>query len=197
MLRFRSPRERRLWVAVSLAVAALLASLYPLQFVLDALRARNLLRFTIAGAFLAGGAWVALELGRRRAPWRAWLVLFLSGAIYASIALDIEVPQERLHLVEYGALALLLRSAYVESVRARPRAGSAPNIDIWTLGTATAIGWLDEAVQGILPNRQYDLRDVGFNALAAALALGTAALLRLAMVEAPGRTGRDEERAER
>ena len=48
------------------------------------------------------------------------------------------------------------------------------------------VGWLDEGVQGLLPNRMYDLRDVAFNALAAALALGAAAAVRKAM-PGPGR----------
>ena len=48
----------------------------------------------------------------------------------------------------------------------------------WLL-TALA-GWLDEGIQGLLPNRVYDLRDVGFNALAGALALASAAALEAA-----------------
>ena len=55
------------------------------------------------------------------------------------------------------------------------------SVDVWALGIAAAVGWLDEAVQGILPNRIYDLRDVAFNALAAGLALAAAAALRAAM----------------
>jgi VanZ family protein len=98
-----------------------------------------------------------------------------------------EVPQERLHLVEYGGLALLLRAAFTESFAVRSFGEPAPNADVWTLGSATAIGWIDEAVQGALPNRQYDLRDVAFNALAAALALGAAVALRATMRSAPGR----------
>ena len=58
MARFRSARERRLWLAVAAAVVALLAALYPLQFVLDALRERNLLRAAIAALFFS-------------APWRS------------------------------------------------------------------------------------------------------------------------------
>ncbi len=61
MALFRSTRERRLWLAVAVAVAALLVSLYPLQFALDALRARNLLRLTIGGLFLLCAA--AGEMG--------------------------------------------------------------------------------------------------------------------------------------
>jgi hypothetical protein len=177
---FRSLRERRLWIAVAAAVGLLLASLYPLQFVLDALRARNLLRVSIAGLFLLAAATVAGSLIRRRAPPRAWLVLVTGGVVYAALGLAMEVPQERLHLAEYGALALLLRAAFAERFAGRVGGGRGPNLDILTVGAATAVGWLDELVQGILPNRQYDLRDVGFNALAAGLALAFAALLRAA-----------------
>ncbi len=93
-----------------------------------------------------------------------------------------EVPQERLHLVEYGALALLVRAAVAESVAVRALGERVTSVDIWALGAVTLIGWLDEAVQGILPNRMYDLRDVGFNAFAAALALVAAAALRAVTV---------------
>ena len=181
MALFRTARERRLWLAVAGAVVVLLAALYPMQFALDALRARSLLRFAITVLFVACAAAVASTLARRCAPLRAWLVVALAGALYAAIALAMEVPQERLHLVEYGALALLMRAAIAESAAIRRLADRVSNVDVWALGAATAIGWLDEAVQGILPNRMYDLRDVAFNALAAALALGAAAALRGAM----------------
>lgn len=178
---FRTPLERRLWLAVAVAVGLLLAALYPMQFLLDALRARNLLRLTIAALFLFCAAAVVGGLLRRRAPLLAWLVVALAGALYAAIALAMEVPQERLHLVEYGALALLLRMAIAESVAARSAADRVSNVDVWALGAATTVGWIDEGVQGILPNRMYDLRDVAFNALAAALALLAAAAVRKAM----------------
>ena len=178
---FRSVRERRLWVAVAVAVSLLLAALYPFQLVLDALRARNLLRLSIAGLFLVGAVPVVYSLARRRAPLRAWIVLAAAGAVYLGLAVAMEVPQERLHLVEYGALAILLRAAFAESAAVRPRGAHSTNVDLRSLLAATAIGWLDEAMQGILPNRMYDLRDVGFNALAAAVALGAAAALRVAI----------------
>jgi VanZ family protein len=178
---FRSARERRLWITVAVAVAAILAALYPLQFALDALRSRNLLRASIAGLFLVCATAIVGALARRRPPLLAWLVLVLSGAIYAGLALAMEVPQERLHLVEYGALALLVRAAVAESVAVRRLEGRVTNVDVWSLGGVTLIGWLDEAVQGILPNRVYDLRDVGWNALAAGLALVAASVMRAAM----------------
>lgn len=190
---FRSARERRLWIAVAVAVGALLAALYPLQFALDALRSRNLLRASIAGLFLICATAVVGALARRRAPLQAWLLLAVTAAIYAGLALAMEVPQERLHLVEYGALALLVRAAVAESVAVRRLEARVTSVDIWTLGGVTLIGWLDEAVQGILPNRVYDLRDVGFNALAAGLALAAATVMRAAMTG----TERRRERADK
>lgn len=190
---FRTPLERRLWLAVGIAVGLLLAALYPMQFVLDALRARGLLRLAIAALFLLSAGAVVGSLTRNRAPLAAWLVVALAGALYAALALAMEVPQERLHLVEYGGLALLLRAAIAESVARRPAGDRVSNIDVWALGAATAIGWLDEGVQGILPNRIYDLRDVAFNALAAALALVAAAAVRRAMLG----TERNRERVAR
>ncbi|MEO8275570.1 MAG: VanZ family protein [Thermoanaerobaculia bacterium] len=180
MPRFVSDRERRLWIAVTVAVALILAALYPLQFVLNALRSRNLLRAAVAACFLAGAALVVLFLARLRAPLASWLILAAIGGVYAACALAMDVPQERLHLVEYGALSLLIREAFAERRRSSPPAARSSSIDVLSLGLATAIGWFDECVQGILPNRYYDLRDVAFNASAAALALGAAAALRAA-----------------
>jgi hypothetical protein len=179
--RFFSERERRLWIAVAIAVALLLAALYPLQFVLDALRSRNLLRLSIAALFLACAGSVVGVLARRGARFATWVVVALAAALYALFALAMEVPQERLHLVEYGALALLVRAAIVESVALRPLGRWVSSVDVWTLAGVTLIGWLDEGVQGALPNRQYDLRDVAFNAAAAALALAVATAVRATM----------------
>ena len=40
------------------------------------------------------------------------------------------------------------------------------------LVTAVLLGWLDEAIQALLPNRVYDTFDVASNALAALIAIG-------------------------
>ena len=46
-----------------------------------------------------------------------------------------------------------------------------------TLGLAGAVGLLDEGIQFFLPNRYEDLRDVGFNLLAAGMGLVVTELL--------------------
>lgn len=184
-MRFRSAAERRWWSAVAAALGVIFASLYPLQFALDALRERNLLRKSIlaAGALVAAGlvAWML----RRRAGWPEWAALALAAAGYAFVGSRYEVIQERIHLLQYGLVALL----FLGALEARASAGQASFLD--ALATApgpaagaaaltAAAGWLDEGIQGLLPNRHYDLRDVGLNALAGAMAIGTCALLRRA-----------------
>ncbi len=34
-----------------------------------------------------------------------------------------------------------------------------------------ALGWIDEGIQSLLPNRVYDMRDVGVNAIAALMTI--------------------------
>jgi hypothetical protein len=165
----------------------LLAALYPLQFVLDALRARNLLRLTIAGLFLFSARrrrrspW-----SRRRAPLAAWLVRRRGGGrglrrpARSPWRCRRSAPSRRVR-----RLALLVRAAVAES-RCRSVAADEPGSPTpgHLVRERRLIGWLDEAVQGILPNRMYDLSDVGFNALAAALALAAAAAMRATMAGA-------------
>ena len=93
------------------------------------------------------------------------------------------VLQERLHLVEYGAVALAFRAAFA----ARRADGRAPALPAAAaaFGATVAAGWLDEGIQALLPNRYYDIRDVGFNALAGALALAVEAALERARAARP------------
>ena len=67
------------------------------------------------------------------------------------------IPDEIVHLLEYGILAGLLR-------RALPGAGAA-------IGVAGLIGGLDEITQGVTAGRVFDVRDIGINVVAAALAV--------------------------
>jgi len=171
--------ERRAWGVALGLLGAVYLSLYPLPFLLAALRERNLLRATLVlafgGAALAAAAWAA----RRRAGWREWSVLAVAAVVYLQLLSRMDVLQERLHLLEYGVIALALRAAVAASLVARrpalPAAGAAATAA--ALVATIAAGWLDEGIQALLPNRYYDVRDVGFNALAGGLALAVRALL--------------------
>lgn len=167
----RSAEERRFWGAAVALLLAIWGSAYFIQFALDALRERNLLRASIAGAALAVAAIVVVPMVRRRAGAREWAALAVVGLVYAVVASRLHIVQERVHLIEYGAVAWLFRGALSARGVAAPLAWGG------AFGLASLGGLVDEAIQGLLPNRHWDLRDVGLNALSAALALGATALL--------------------
>jgi hypothetical protein len=172
-------RERRLWLAATLTLGAIYAAIYPGQFALDALRSRGLLRATILGLFLAAAAVLLYWAARRRPGRREWTVLAAGAAAYVPIVASLPVLQERLHFVEYGALAGLTEAALRERWRVAELAAS-PRSTAAALAATAGAGWIDEALQALVPHRVYDLRDVGLNAGAGLLALALLAARRRA-----------------
>ena len=125
-----------------------------------------MLRLTVASMFAA--AVVALLVGLLRQPrfrtWRLAVVLLALAVLYGAAATQSQTPEERLHLLEYGGVALLTELALPSRVR-----GAGRFIVAWVITIAT--GWCDELIQGLLPNRHYDLHDVALNAVSGLLAL--------------------------
>lgn len=126
------------------------------------------------GLLLALTAGIGIALGRPSTT-RLWVGLAVASACLM-IGVRAGVPTlERTHLFEYGLLAVLLYEAMNE--RRANGAGvrfPGPLVIVVTAG----LGWLDEAVQGFVPGRVYDLRDVAVNAIAAAGAVTAIAALR-------------------
>lgn len=179
--------ERRAWAIALGLVGAIYLSLYPLPFLLEALRARNLLRLSVAALFAVTALGVVALVAARRAGWREWAVLGGAALVYLALLSRMTVLQERLHLVEYGAVALAFRAAFAARFAARRPGGRAPALPVMAaaLGATVVAGWLDEGIQALLPNRYYDVRDVGFNTLAGALALAVEAALERARAGRP------------
>lgn len=175
---FRSRAERRWWSAAGAVLATIYGTLYSAQSLLDALRQRNLLRVAIGVAAALAATALVVALRRRRAGWREWAAWAVAALVGAGLAARLEVIQERIHLLEYGGVALIFLAAL--EARSAADGGTTPAGRLYVAaGVLTALaGWLDEAIQGVLPNRVYDLRDVRLNALAGALALGALALAR-------------------
>ena len=116
----------------------------------------NLLLLT---AGLAASVWFGRGVSRRR--------LFLFTGLWLSVAFAasrIPLPEERIHLLEYALLGGLL--AWTVSSRL---IGAARLFAVFVLGGV--IGWGDEAVQWLLPDRVFDWRDVGFNLVGVAAGL--------------------------
>ena len=86
----------------------------------------------------------------------------------AGLLLGLSIPEERVHFLQYGLMSLLAQRAF----------GLAPLPKIVGAAALTsALGLLDELLQGLLPSRHFEWRDVGMNAAAAVIELALDELL--------------------
>ncbi|HJQ85095.1 MAG TPA: VanZ family protein, partial [Candidatus Binatia bacterium] len=124
-------------------------------------------------ATLAGAALLVVSLRRRHAPAWAYLALGVAAIGYAVAFSSLRAARlERTHLPEYGLVAFLAWRA-LEPIVPRTFAGYAA-----AAALGAAIGYGDELIQGALPGRFYDLRDVGMNAVGALLGILVVAAAR-------------------
>ena len=172
-------RERGLWLIAAAWVLLIYSTLYFVRAPIEFLRERNLLHLTVAAVFLLTAATVIFLIARRRPPPGVLLALAGSGIAYFLLFRALERPEEKLHLIQYGVLAGLIHAAL--ETRGKRRGCQGVGWRSWKVTAAlvltTGLGWLDEGIQAILPNRYYDLRDVGLNLVAAAVALAAISLV--------------------
>ncbi len=83
--------------------------------------------------------------------------------IYYAMAIE-DIPANRIHFFQYCPLAILGLEALRFRVRDR-------NVYLWTFLLVSLIGVADEFLQGLLPDRRFDTKDVVLNSLAGLLAL--------------------------
>lgn len=170
-------REKGLWIRAAAFVLLIYSTLYIVRGPIEYLRARGALEITVGLVFLAAAAWLARAIWRRRPGRRETVALAVFAALFLWFLWTTERPEERLHLLEYGLLAGLIYAALLERTGHSARSGeTARPVALWVPVAAIVLtalaGWLDEGIQYLLPNRFYDLRDVGLNLAAAALAVG-------------------------
>ena len=157
-------------VVAAIATAVLFASIPLVRWAQRELTARIDIQW-ITVAVLAGvaAALVAalVVLGRSRRRLRVVDVVWLTAlaAIAAWVAWQLRgMPEEAIHLLEYGVLAALLYRAM------RP---AEPDLAVLAavVLVGTLIGTVDEIIQWITPERFWGLRDIVVNSGACALAV--------------------------
>ena len=85
------------------------------------------------------------------------------GILYGFLIFQLSSqPVERFHLLEYGFLGFLIFRAITGRYKAT-------RVILYSLIMLLVIGFLDEVIQGILPERYYDMRDVRVNLIAGGL----------------------------
>jgi hypothetical protein len=172
---FTSGRERRLWFWALAVIVAIYTTLGLAGTLTKALREQGLLNasffigFLLVIAAIAGSGWK-----RRPGQREVWVALGVT-AVYGMVLIRFFLsPEERTHLFEYGLVAALIFQALTE----RGHNGRRVPVPAALAVMMTALlGWIDEGIQIILPNRVYDIRDVGFNALAGLMAVAAIAAM--------------------
>ena len=166
---FTSDRERRLWLYTLVVVVAIYSTLGLAGTLAGVLRERNLLDVSfIVGFLMVIAAIVGSGLKARPGPPEIWVALGVT-AVYGMVVVRMGIgPAERTHLFEYGLVAILIYQALRERARNGRRV---PIPALLTVVITALLGWVDEGIQALLPNRVYDLRDVGVNALAGLMAI--------------------------
>ena len=172
---FTTGRERRLWILTGAVVLAIFATLGVAGELAAELRRRELLDALFFIAFLGLLASIVLVARRVRVRGVEAGILLAVGAAYTIAIVRTGIPEERSHLIEYTVVALLVHEALLE----RRRGGaSVRSPALVAFATTAAIGIVDELIQAVLPNRVFDLVDIAFNVLAAALAVIAGTILR-------------------
>ena len=174
---FTSKRERRLWLALLITLAAIYATLGKTPEIVAALGAdilqsaeANLVFALLILLVVIPIFFIDKRLGRLELA----VGLGILG-VYTLAWLRLGSWEARTHLFEYALVAALVHEALLER---RDNGGRAPVPALLALFISLALGVLDECVQALLPNRVFDPVDVAFNSLAAIMIIGARCVVR-------------------
>jgi VanZ family protein len=153
------------WILAFAYVGFIYATLSVVPAPMAYLRAHNVLRVTIVSLFLVClSITFVIMIFRTHKLWR-FLSLFVLAALYGWLTTLVKRPEEQIHFIQYGLVGVLFARALV------PRWGDGWRSFAAALALAIVAGTIDENIQGHLPNRHYDLHDIGLDAVSALLGL--------------------------
>ncbi len=137
-----SPKIRIL--ITSIYVAIIYLSLPYIRGLVLSLRENNLLSLSVTASYLlAGGFLIYFMLFILHIKdIAAYILMSIVGMVFAYFIMGLEIPEERIHFIQYSILSGLLIYAFLLS---------------------SSLGFIDEIIQYFLPTRYFDWRDVGFN----------------------------------
>ena len=165
----RSSATRR-WIAV-VAWIALVYTTIPFVRVLQtwftARWDRMLIGYAVTAVLVIVAVTVLFAVRRLTSRWSLATAIWLVGiaAVYTWWAISLwRVPEEAVHLLEYGVLGVLLYRALRPQVRDSTVYVVAALIGVF-------VGTVDEVIQWITPRRFFDFRDIFLNCGSCALAL--------------------------
>lgn len=187
---FSSKRERRLWFALGIVLVGIYATLGQAPAIVTLLGERivesvgtNLFFVVLILLIVIPIFFIDKRLGRLEVAVGIGIL-----TVYLLAWLRLGSWEERTHLFEYALVAALVHEALLER---RDNGRRVPAPATLALVISLGLGWLDEGVQSLLPNRVFDLIDVAFNSLAATMIIGARWVVRLVQRWVERRRDRD------
>lgn len=174
MLEFTSRRERLLWGLTGAVVVAIFATLGLARTLSAELRNRDLLDNTFFFAFVVLVLAVVIRALKLRRGGPEIFVILATAIVYLMMFLRMASPEERTHLLEYGVVALLIHEALTERVS---NGAHVPRPALLAIVVTSVVGAVDECIQLVIPSRVFDPIDLGFNVLAATVAVSATLVL--------------------
>ena len=169
-MRITSKKEKRLWISTLVVITGIYLTIGITQPVSNILQSYGLLTpFFFLGMLLVG--LTIISYGINISPNKSTVAVLLGiAAVYLMVFVRIEIPQERTHIIEYGVVAALIYQAFLE----RKKQGEKVHLPaVFAILATAVVGTPDELIQGIMPNRVFDVRDILFNFLAGMMSVGS------------------------
>jgi VanZ like family len=154
------------WSSALAYVGFIYATLNMVRAPISFLRRHNCLRLSLAILYVVCFG-ICLRLLRLKDPKNHIRAVILTGifSLYYIAGRSIHLPEEEIHFFEYGLVGILFARAVSEHVQEKWK------VFIFTMLLSTAAGWLDEIIQGFMPSRHYDIKDIFLNIASAAMGL--------------------------
>lgn len=181
---FSSDRERRLWLWTGAVLAAIYLTLPLTGAAAATLRDLGILSTVFwVGLFLVA-ATVAV-LAWREKPRGIEIGIWLGiAAAYILLFGRMGSIEERSHLIEYSTVAAFVLEALKER---RSRGRNVPYPALVAILITSIAGVIDELIQLVLPDRVFDFVDIGFNTLAAIMAVAASVAIAWVRRRVPSR----------
>lgn len=163
-----SKKEKLLWMWTIVALVGIYSTIGIAQPISNILLNNGLLTpLFILGMILVG--MTVCVYGINKNPNKSVIAVSLGiVAIYLMVLVRMEIPQERTHIIEYGIVSALIYHALLER---KAQGKKMPMPALLAILTTAFFGLIDELLQGLFPNRVFDVRDILFNMLAGTLSV--------------------------
>ncbi|MFN0118395.1 MAG: VanZ family protein [Elusimicrobiota bacterium] len=130
------------------------------------LRAHGYLKLTLNTLFfLSALSMTTYLLWYKTREWWRYIFLFFTFYLYSYFSKFTQTPEELVHFFQYGLVGVLFLRALEKHDFNKPFS--------WVMAffIASIAGIIDELLQGLLPNRHYDARDILLNVISVTLGL--------------------------